>query len=140
MLHSVDIHVGARIRQRRVLLGLTQTKLAKSVGVTFQQIQKYESASNRIGASRLFEVAQVLDVPISYFFGDLPVSGRVSMTASRHGQRQAAISAEYKRDPSINLEASELAKAYGNIREAQIRKCIRELIRAIGSVGDQGLA
>ncbi len=67
----IDIHVGARVRLRRNLLGLSQTDLGKAVGVTFQQLQKYEKGTNRISPSRLFNLSRVLDVPISYFFEDL---------------------------------------------------------------------
>src|SRR5260370_738995 len=70
--HPVDVHVGARMRQRRTLLGMSQEKLGTAVGLTFQQIQKYERGSNRIGSSRLFEFAKVLDVPVSYFFDEMP--------------------------------------------------------------------
>src|SRR5207344_3086974 len=69
--HPVDVHVGARMRQRRTLLGMSQEKLGTAVGLTFQQIQKYERGSNRIGSSRLFEFAKVLDVPVSYFFDEM---------------------------------------------------------------------
>lgn len=68
MAHPIDLHVGSRVRQRRRLLGMTQQKLADSVSIRFQQIQKYESGANRISASRLWTLAKALDVPISYFF------------------------------------------------------------------------
>ena len=70
--HPVDVHVGARMRQRRTLLGMSQEKLGTAVGLTFQQIQKYERGSNRIGSSRLFEFSKVLDVPVAYFFDEMP--------------------------------------------------------------------
>src|SRR5260221_14471992 len=69
--HAVDVHVGARMRQRRTLLGMTQSKLAEAVGLTFQQIQKYERGTNRVGSSRLFEFASVLGVPVSYFYEEM---------------------------------------------------------------------
>ncbi len=68
----VDVHVGGRVKLRRTLLGLSQEELADAVGVTFQQIQKYERGTNRMGASRLFDMATVLDVPVSYFYQDIP--------------------------------------------------------------------
>ena len=77
--HPVDIHVGARLRERRNLVGLSQSKLSESVGLTFQQIQKYERGTNRISSSRLYEFAKVLAVPVSYFFDEMPskaLSGR----------------------------------------------------------------
>ena len=70
--HPVDVHVGGRVRLRRKLLGMSQTDLGKALGVTFQQIQKNERGFNRIGASRLFQLSHILDVPLSYFFDDMP--------------------------------------------------------------------
>src|SRR5471030_1017535 len=69
----VDLHVGSRVRLRRTLLGMSQEKLGNAVGLTFQQIQKYERGANRIGASRLFDISRVLDVPVQFFFDDMPV-------------------------------------------------------------------
>src|SRR6201988_1812156 len=70
----IDIHVGARIRLRRTLLGMSQERLGEALGLTFQQVQKYERGVNRVGASRLFDLSRVLDVPISFFFDDMPES------------------------------------------------------------------
>jgi len=70
--NPIDVHVGARMRLRRTLLGLSQEKLGELIGLTFQQVQKYERGANRIGASRLFDLARVLDVPVSFFFDDMP--------------------------------------------------------------------
>ena len=97
--HPVDVHVGARMRQRRTLLGMSQEKLGTAVGLTFQQIQKYESGSNRIGSSRLYEFAKVLDVPVSYFFDEMPstpcrvgqcwaVAAMASARPPRHSSRR----------------------------------------------------
>src|ERR1700693_3559843 len=84
----IDIHVGSRIRLRRTLLGMSQERLGEALGLTFQQVQKYERGVNRVGASRLFDLSRVLDVPISFFFDDMPDS----LTASFGGQtgRRAA--------------------------------------------------
>ncbi len=81
--HPIDVHVGVRVRLRRNLLGMSQTALGKAVGITFQQIQKYERGVNRIGASRLFNLSRALDVPVSFFFEDL------SPAAAGGGRRQA---------------------------------------------------
>src|ERR1700757_484262 len=70
----IDVHVGSRIRLRRTLLGMSQERLGESLGLTFQQVQKYERGVNRVGASRLFDLSRVLDVPISFFFDDMPDS------------------------------------------------------------------
>ena len=72
MAHPIDLHVGQRLRQRRCLLGMTQQRLAEAVGIKFQQIQKYESGANRVSASRLWALANALEVSVSYFFDDLP--------------------------------------------------------------------
>src|SRR5919198_2668524 len=69
--NPIDIHVGGRVRLRRTLLGMSQEKLAEAIGLTFQQVQKYERGANRVGASRLFDLARGLDVPVSYFFEDM---------------------------------------------------------------------
>ena len=70
--NPVDVHVGTRMRLRRTLLGLSQEKLGAAIGLTFQQVQKYERGANRISASRLFDLARILDVPVSFFFDDMP--------------------------------------------------------------------
>src|SRR5690348_7052572 len=70
--NPIDVHVGSRIRLRRTLLGMSQERLAEAIGLTFQQVQKYERGANRVGSSRLFDLARVLDVPVSYFFEDMP--------------------------------------------------------------------
>ena len=77
--HPIDVHVGGRLRLRRLAVGLSQERLAKSIGITFQQIQKYERGTNRIVASRLHDLARVLDVPVNYFFTDIGSSRQPSM-------------------------------------------------------------
>lgn len=127
-LLPVDVHVGARVRQRRSLLGMSQTGLGDAVGLTFQQIQKYERGSNRIGSSRLYEFAKVLDVPVSYFFDEMPsqaLSGR-----GRKGETGAPV--EQDKDPLIKRETLELVRAYYKIRENRVRKRIFELVKAMG--------
>ncbi len=80
--HPVDKHVGSRIRQQRTLLGWSQSKLAEAIGLTFQQVQKYEKGSNRIGASRMWQFAQALGVPVASFFEGLPEGGRAKKAAA----------------------------------------------------------
>src|ERR1700689_2171940 len=79
--NPVDVHVGARLRLRRTLLGMSQEKLGEAIGLTFQQVQKYERGANRVGASRLFDLSRVLDVPVSFFFDD--ISDDVSQRSPR---------------------------------------------------------
>jgi transcriptional regulator with XRE-family HTH domain len=134
--HTVDVHVGARMRQRRVLLGMSQSKVGDAVGLTFQQIQKYERGSNRIGSSRLYEFAKVLDVPVSYFFNKMPsnaLSGRPMSGRGRKGFGEAGTPFEQEKDPLIKRETLELVRAYYNIREAQVRKRIFEMVKTVGA-------
>jgi transcriptional regulator with XRE-family HTH domain len=134
--HAVDIHVGARMRQRRTLLGMSQTKLGDAVGLTFQQIQKYERGSNRVSSSRLFEFAKVLDVPVAYFFDEMPsnaLSGRPMSGRGRKGFGEAGTPFEQDKDPLIKRETLELVRAYYKIREARVRKRIYELVKAVGA-------
>jgi transcriptional regulator with XRE-family HTH domain len=134
--HTVDIHVGARLRQRRSLLGMSQTKVGEAVGLTFQQIQKYERGSNRVGSSRLFEFAKVLDVPVSYFFDEMPanaLSGRPMAGRGRKGFGETGSPFEQEKDPLIKRETLELVRAYYKIREDRVRKRIFEMVKAVGA-------
>jgi transcriptional regulator with XRE-family HTH domain len=134
--HAVDTHVGARMRQRRTLLGMSQTKLGDAVGLTFQQVQKYERGSNRVSSSRLFEFAKVLDVPVAYFFDEMPanaLSGRPMSGRGRKGFGEAGTPFEQDKDPLIKRETLELVRAYYKIREARVRKRIFELVKAVGA-------
>ena len=134
--HPVDVHVGARMRQRRSLLGMSQTNLGTAVGLTFQQIQKYERGSNRIGSSRLFEFAKVLDVPVSYFFDEMPsnaLAGRPMSGRGKKGFGEASTPFETEKDPLVKRETLELVRAYYKIRESRVRKRIFEMVKAVGA-------
>ncbi len=134
--HPVDVYVGTRIRQRRSLLGMSQSKVGEAVGLTFQQIQKYERGSNRIGSSRLYEFAKVLDVPVSYFFDEMPsnaLSGRPMSDRGRKGFGEAGTPFEQEKDPLIKRETLELVRAYYKIREGRVRKRIFEMVKAVGA-------
>ena len=134
--HPVDSHVGARVRQRRALLGMSQTSLGSAVGLTFQQIQKYERGTNRISSSRLFEFAKVLDVPVSYFFDEMPsnaLAGRPMSGRRKKGVGEAATPFEHEKDPLAKRETLELVRAYYKIREPRVRKRIFEMVKAIGA-------
>jgi len=134
--HPVDIHVGTRIRQRRTLLAMSQTKVGDAVGLTFQQIQKYERGANRIGSSRLYEFAKVLDVPVSYFFDEMPsnaLSGRPMSGRGRKGFGEAGTPFAQEKDPLIKRETLELVRAYYKIREGRVRKRIFETVKALGA-------
>src|SRR5262245_24318233 len=140
--HPVDVHVGARMRQRRTLLGMTQSKLGDAVGLTFQQIQKYERGSNRIGSSRLYEFAKVLNVPVSHFFEEMPANALVGRPMSGRGRKgfgEAGTPFEQEKDPLIKRETLELVRSYYKIREARVRKRIFEMVKAVGVASDADL-
>jgi transcriptional regulator with XRE-family HTH domain len=122
--HPVDVHVGQRLRLRRKLAGLSQTELGEKIGVTFQQLQKYESGANRISASRLFDLSRVLDEPVSYFFDEM------TENVSDAGKTEAALTDE----PNLmaKRETLELARAYTRIADPKLRQLLRSLITAVG--------
>jgi transcriptional regulator with XRE-family HTH domain len=132
--HPVDVYVGTRIRQRRTLLAMSQTKLGDAVGLTFQQIQKYEHGANRCASSRLYEFAKVLDVPVSYFFDEMPaLSGRPISGRGRKGFGEVGTPLEREKDLLIKRETLELVRAYYKIREGRVRKPIFEMVKAMGA-------
>jgi transcriptional regulator with XRE-family HTH domain len=134
--HPVDIHVGTRLRQRRSLLGMSQTKLGQAVGLTFQQIQKYERGVNRMGSSRLYEFAKVLDVPVSFFFDETPANALAGRPMSGRGRKafgEASTPFAQEKDPLIKRETLELVRAYYKIREARVRKRIFEMVKSVGA-------
>ncbi len=127
----VDVHVGARLRLRRTLLGISQEKLGDAVNLTFQQIQKYERGANRVGASRLYEFCRILDVSISYFFDEMPKEVAQSYKTEVKGlsdQVQESIDG----DPMVRRETLELVRAYYKIGDPAVRKRIYELVKAVG--------
>ncbi|MCK5273962.1 MAG: helix-turn-helix transcriptional regulator, partial [Alphaproteobacteria bacterium] len=109
--NPVDILVGIRVRLRRTLLGLSQEKLAEAIGLTFQQIQKYERGANRISASRMYALARVLDVPVAFFFEDMPpeISGKGGKPVPGLAEKYQA---EFSHDPLAKRETLELVRAY----------------------------
>jgi transcriptional regulator with XRE-family HTH domain len=134
-LHPVDIHVGARLRQRRTIVGLSQTKLSESVGLTFQQIQKYERGTNRISSSRLYEFARVLAVPVSYFFDEMGARTLSSRPLSGHGRKgfgKAGSPFETEKDLPIRRKTLELVWAYDKISEERVRGAIFAAVKALG--------
>ena len=129
----IDAHVGSRVRLRRTLLGMSHEKLGDALGLTFQQVQKYERGVNRIGASRLFDLARVLDVPIGFFFDDLPpeMGGNVAVRSrpAIYGFSEAQNSLE---DDSMNKrETLELVRAYYRITDPAVRKRVFDLIKSL---------
>jgi transcriptional regulator with XRE-family HTH domain len=128
----VDLHVGARVRLRRTLLGMSQEKLGNAVGLTFQQIQKYERGANRIGASRLFDMSRVLDVPVQFFFDDMPVENAVAEDyRPPSGTPEPVIAAE--QDPMAKRETLELVRTYYRIPNANLRRKLFDLAKALAN-------
>ncbi len=134
--NPIDAHVGNRVRLRRTLMGLSQEKLGEAIGLTFQQVQKYERGANRIGASRLFDLSRVLDVPVSFFFDDMSddTSARSPrmMMAGLAGEGHDGTEA----DPLTKRETLELVRAYYRITDPNVRKRIFELAKALANAGD----
>lgn len=127
--HPVDVHVGTRVRMCRTLKGLSQQKLAASLGLTFQQVQKYERGANRISASRLWEMGQILDVPVSHFFEDADAAG---VKDSRFGAAVAEKAVEFEPESLFRREILELVRAYDRLENPAVRKRIFELIKTLG--------
>ncbi|HVZ15132.1 MAG TPA: helix-turn-helix transcriptional regulator [Bauldia sp.] len=126
--NPVDIHVGSRVRLRRMMLGMSQEKLGEHLGITFQQIQKYEKGTNRIGASRLQHIARVLTVPVSFFFEDAP--GTPSAGASA-GMAETVPNTSHVVDFLSTSEGIQLNKAFVRIKEAKLRRRVIDLIRSL---------
>jgi transcriptional regulator with XRE-family HTH domain len=126
---AIDVHVGKRVRERRVLLGMSQKILAKSVGVSFQQIQKNERGTNRIGASRMFELSKVLDVPVSFFFDDLPPQPPIKSAIPR--KIAAENRAAFAPDLMGAKETTELLDSYYAVKSQRLRKRLLTFIRGL---------
>jgi transcriptional regulator with XRE-family HTH domain len=130
----IDVHVGSRIRLRRTLLGMSQERLGEALGLTFQQVQKYERGVNRVGASRLFDLSRVLDVPISFFFDDMPDSLASSLgpPLSRRPTGFTETPDGFGDDTLNRRETLELVRAYYRITDPAIRKRVFDLIKSMG--------
>ncbi len=128
--NPIDVHVGSRLRLRRTLLGISQEKLGEDIGLTFQQVQKYERGANRIVASRLFDLARVLNVTVGFFFDDMSDD----VTAHSPGQSKGAASRAVDVAPNhmAKRETLQLVGAYYKIQNASARKRLFEFIKALG--------
>ena len=130
----IDVHVGSRIRLRRTLMGMSQERLGEALGLTFQQVQKYERGVNRVGASRLYDLSRVLDVPISFFFDDMPDT--MQATPGNTGIAGFAERTEgfggHGDDPLAKRETLELVRAYYRITDPAVRKRVFDLIKSMG--------
>ena len=124
--NPIDIHVGSRIRLRRTMLGMSQEKLGESLGITFQQIQKYEKGTNRVGASRLQNISSILNVPVSFFFEDAPGEGGASGMAE-------APSSNYVVDFLSSSEGLQLNRAFVKISDPKVRRKLVDLVKALAA-------
>jgi transcriptional regulator with XRE-family HTH domain len=125
--NPVDAHVGSRVRLRRMLLGMSQERLGESMGLTFQQVQKYEKGVNRIGASRLFQISKVLDVPVQFFFEEAPYTGDGNAVRGMAEPDSEAFILEFLN----SREGLELNRAFVKICDAKVRKSVVDLVRAL---------
>jgi transcriptional regulator with XRE-family HTH domain len=132
---TIDVHVGSRVRLRRTLLGMSQEKLGEALGLTFQQVQKYERGVNRIGASRLFDLAHVLNVPVGFFFDDMPDSIGGLRSSFRIRITGLAETEEGSEGDTLHQrETLELVRAYYRITEPTVRKRVFDLIKSLAPI------
>jgi len=128
--NPVDRHVGARVRMRRMLAGVSQEKLGEALGLTFQQVQKYEKGSNRISASRLQQIAKMLDVPVAYFFDGAPTDDMPTAAGFADSSSTAYVS-----DFLATSEGVQLTKAFVRIKDGKVRRRIVDLVEALAEEG-----
>lgn len=129
--NPIDVHVGARVRLRRTLLGLSQEKLGDAIGLTFQQVQKYERGANHIGASRLFDLSRVLDVPISFFYEDMNDDVREQSPGQLHARNEEPLSYESDADPLTKRESIQLIRNYYRISDEGARRGLFDLASSL---------
>lgn len=128
--NPIDVHVGSRLRMRRMLIGMSQEKLGESLDVTFQQIQKYEKGSNRVSASRLFDISLILGVPVQFFFDDIKLGSDTKNSASRE-QAEAMQMIDFL----SSSDGALLVRTFSGIEDAEIRRSIIDLVKSISDSG-----
>jgi transcriptional regulator with XRE-family HTH domain len=140
---SIDAHVGSRVRLRRMLIGMSQEKLGELLGLTFQQVQKYEKGANRIGASRLFDISTILGVPVSYFFDDVPdeiasqhrLQNGHGLSNGLNGHYKDLESGPHMMEFVSSAEGFQLIRAYTKITDPRVRKRVLDLVKSL--TGDE---
>ena len=135
----VDVHVGSRIRLRRTLLGMSQERLGGALSITFQQVQKYERGANRVGASRLFDLSRVLEVPIIFFFEDMPEGMDATAMSAPRGRMYGLPEAQKpfsgrEADNFTKRETLELVRAYYRLTDPEVRKRMLDLMKSLADV------
>ena len=128
--NPIDVHVGARIRLRRTLLGVSQQRLAEAIGLTFQQVQKYESGANRVSSSRLVDISNVLHVEVSYFFDEMG-AGVSEQTPAMLMRGKMLPEIDQEKDPLARRETLELVRAYYRIPDAAVRRRLADLVKSV---------
>jgi transcriptional regulator with XRE-family HTH domain len=132
--NPIDTHVGSRVRLRRMMLGMSQEKLGEHLGITFQQIQKYEKGTNRIGASRLQHIARVLTVPVAFFFEDAPATpGGTESPPTGMAEENTT---SYVVDFLSSSEGIQLNKAFVRIKDPKVRRRVIDLVRSMAGEDD----
>lgn len=132
--HPVDVHVGKRLRLRRTILGMSQESVGTAIGVTFQQVQKYERGVNRMGSSRLFEFSKILSVPVSYFFEDFEEPSDYAGVATGMAEDAAP---DFEHEQMTSRETMEMMRAYYRIRSSRVRKGVFELVKTLAEDGGE---
>lgn len=128
--HPMDVHVGARLKLRRMILGISQEALGGSLGLTFQQVQKYEKGANRIGASRIFELSNLLDVPVQYFYDDFHNAAAPAVGFAEAEAGEAFM--ELVNSP----EGVELCRCFSGIKDPRVKKRVLDLVKTIAETED----
>lgn len=127
--NPIDVHVGSRVRMRRMLIGMSQEKLGEQLGLTFQQVQKYEKGANRIGASRLYQIAQTLNVPVDYFYEGLALED----DKAGSGGFAEAPPAGFDVSMLSTSEGIQLNSAFFAIADTEVRKRVLDLVKTLAS-------
>lgn len=133
--HPMDVHVGKRLRLKRTILGMSQDAIGSAIGVTFQQVQKYERGVNRMGASRLYQFSKLLGVPVSYFFEEFDESN-IDIN-SKHGMAEATAPAFDHEDKMTSRETMEMMRSYYRIHSPKVRKGVFELVKSLAEDADE---
>ena len=130
--NPTDRYVGARVRMRRLMLGMSQTALGNSLGVTFQQVQKYEKGTNRIGASRLQQISGALQAPVSFFFEELPIPAKAQANTRTNAQANAAPSPNHISAVLATSDGLALVEGFARIKNPKLRRRLVDLVERLG--------
>ncbi|MFC1659260.1 helix-turn-helix domain-containing protein [Pseudomonadota bacterium] len=136
MPNPVDIHVGVRLRMRRTMLGLSQNKMGDLIGVTFQQIQKYEKGVNRIGSSRLYQISKILLIPVSYFFEGYEEEGESNSEITKVSKGKEEVL--FRHEDLDNKEIAQLVKNFIRISNPSVRKSVITLAKSLAMKEEEG--